>query len=113
MSNSLKFGVTIHHELCQSYRKGRVTGVKTTRGDVNAGVVIQAVAGHSALLAQKAGFPLPLVAYPLQAMVTLPVKPFLTPLVSSSALHCDADLRQNDGRAGSDGRQSTGADSTL
>jgi sarcosine oxidase subunit beta len=68
--------------------KGRVTGVKTTRGDVNAGVVIQAVAGHSALLAQKAGFPLPLVAYPLQAMVTLPVKPFLTPLVSSSALHC-------------------------
>ena len=39
-------------------------------------------------MAQKAGFELPLVAYPLQAMVTLPVKPFLTPLVSSSALHC-------------------------
>ncbi len=67
---------------------GRATGVKTTRGNVNAGVVIQAVAGHSALVAQKAGFELPLVAYPLQAMVTLPVKPFLTPLVSSSALHC-------------------------
>jgi sarcosine oxidase subunit beta len=67
---------------------GRVTGVKTTRGDVNAGVVIQAVAGHSAIVAQKAGFELPLVAYPLQAMVTLPVKPFLTPMVSSSALHC-------------------------
>lgn len=67
---------------------GRATGVKTTRGNVNAGVVIQAVAGHSALVAQKAGFELPLVAYPLQAMVTLPVKPLLTPLVSSSALHC-------------------------
>ena len=67
---------------------GRVTGVQTNRGVVNAGVVVQAVAGHSALLAQKAGFNLPLVAYPLQAMVTLPVKPFLTPLVSSSALHC-------------------------
>ncbi len=67
---------------------GRVTGVQTNRGVVNAGVVVQAVAGHSALLAQKAGFKLPLVAYPLQAMVTLPVKPFLTPLVSSSALHC-------------------------
>jgi sarcosine oxidase subunit beta len=67
---------------------GRATGVKTTRGNVNAGVVIQAVAGHSALVAQKAGFKLPLVAYPLQAMVTLPVKPLLTPLVSSSALHC-------------------------
>lgn len=66
----------------------RVTGVKTNRGNIGAGVVIQAVAGHSALLAEKAGFRLPLVAYPLQAMVTLPVKPFLTPLVSSSALHC-------------------------
>ena len=35
-----------------------------------------------------AGFPLPIVAYPLQAMVTQPVKPFLDPHVSSSALHC-------------------------
>ena len=68
--------------------EGRVTGVKTNRGNVEAGVVIQAVAGHSAPMARKAGFELPLVAYPLQAMVTLPVKPFLTPLVSSSALHC-------------------------
>lgn len=67
---------------------GRVTGVQTNRGVVKAGVVVQTVAGHSALLAQKAGFKIPLVAYPLQAMVTLPVKPFLTPLVSSSALHC-------------------------
>jgi sarcosine oxidase subunit beta len=66
----------------------RVTSVKTNRGNIGAGAVIQAVAGHSALLAEKAGFRLPLVAYPLQAMVTLPVKPFLTPLVSSSALHC-------------------------
>ena len=66
----------------------RVTGVQTNRGTVKAGVVVQAVAGHSALLAEKAGFKLPLVAYPLQAMVTLPVKPFLNPLVSSSALHC-------------------------
>lgn len=68
--------------------EGRVTGVKTNRGNVGAGVVIQAVAGHSAPMARKAGFELPLVAYPLQAMVTLPVKPFLNPLVSSSALHC-------------------------
>lgn len=68
--------------------EGRVTGVKTNRGNIEAGVVIQAVAGHSAPMARKAGFELPLVAYPLQAMVTLPVKPFLNPLVSSSALHC-------------------------
>ena len=67
---------------------GRVTGVVTNRGTVRCGCVVQAVAGHSAPLAKKAGIDLPLVAYPLQAMVTLPVKPFLNPLVSSSALHC-------------------------
>ena len=67
---------------------GRVTGVVTNRGTVHCGCVVQAVAGHSAPLAKKAGIELPLVAYPLQAMVTLPVKPFLNPLVSSSALHC-------------------------
>jgi len=67
---------------------GRVTGVQTNRGRVAAGCVVQAVAGHSAELAQLAGFQMPIVAYPLQAMVTQPVKPFLNPLVSSSALHC-------------------------
>ena len=67
---------------------GRVTGVVTNRGTVHCGCVVQAVAGHSAPLAKKAGIDLPLVAYPLQAMVTLPVEPFLNPLVSSSALHC-------------------------
>ena len=67
---------------------GRVTGVATNRGKVHCGCVVQAVAGLSAPLAKKADIDLPLVAYPLQAMVTLPVKPFLNPLVSSSALHC-------------------------
>jgi len=67
---------------------GRVTGVVTNRGTLHCGCVVQAVAGHSAPLAKKAGIDLPLVPYPLQAMVTLPVKPFLNPLVSSSALHC-------------------------
>ena len=69
-------------------RHGKVVGVKTNRGEVSCGCAVQAVAGHSSLLAQKAGFRLPVVSYPLQAMVTQPVKPFLDPLVSSSALHC-------------------------
>jgi len=30
----------------------------------------------------------PITTYPLQAMVTLPVKPFLDPMVSSPSLHC-------------------------
>lgn len=67
---------------------GRITGVKTNRGKVSCGCAVQAVAGHSSVLAAKAGFRLPIVSYPLQAMVTQPVKPFLDPLVSSSAMHC-------------------------
>lgn len=67
---------------------GRVTGVKTNRGTVQCGCAVQSVAGHSSLVAAKAGFRLPIVTYPLQAMVTQPLKPFLNPLVSSSALHC-------------------------
>lgn len=66
----------------------KVVGVQTNRGRIRCGVVVQAVAGHSSLLAMKAGFRMPIISYPLQAMVTQPVKPFLDPLVSSSALHC-------------------------
>lgn len=66
----------------------KVTGVKTNKGIVKCGCAVQAVAGHSSLLAAKAGFKLPIVSYPLQAMVTQPVKPFLDQMVSSSALHC-------------------------
>src|SRR6056300_358621 len=44
----------------------KVTGVVTNRGRIQCNTVVQAVAGHSALLARKAGFELPLVAYPLQ-----------------------------------------------
>lgn len=68
--------------------QGKISAVKTNRGTVKCGCVVQAVAGHSSLLAAKAGFRLPITTYPLQAMVTQPVKPFLDPLVSSSALHC-------------------------
>jgi sarcosine oxidase, subunit beta len=71
---------------------GAVTGVRVKQGSaeqvVECGCAIQAVAGHSSLLANMAGFDLPIVSYPLQAMVTQPVKPFLDPLVSSPAFHC-------------------------
>jgi sarcosine oxidase subunit beta len=67
---------------------GKVTAVQTNRGKISCGCVVQAVSGHSSLLANKAGFKLPITTYPLQAMVTQPVKPFLDPLVSSPSLHC-------------------------
>ncbi len=67
---------------------GRVVEVETSRGAIACGQVIQAVAGMSSVVARMAGLRLPIRTYPLQAMVTEPVKPFLDPLVSSAALHC-------------------------
>ncbi len=67
--------------------KGKATGVETTRGAIACGHVVQAVAGMSSRLADMAGFRLPIRSFPLQAMVTQPLKPFLDPLVSSAALH--------------------------
>lgn len=67
---------------------GRVTGVVTNRGTVNCKDVVQAVAGMSTIVAKMAGIQLPIRTFPLQAMVTQPLKPFVDPLVSSAALHC-------------------------
>lgn len=66
---------------------GAVKGVKTNRGRVGCGCVVQAVAGMSSVVARMAGIKLPIHTYPLQAMVTQPYKPVLTPLVSSPQLH--------------------------
>ncbi len=66
---------------------GRVTGVETNRGTVACGHAVQAVAGMSTVVAEMAGVRLPIRTFPLQAMVTQPLKPFLDPLVSSSQLH--------------------------
>jgi sarcosine oxidase subunit beta len=66
---------------------GRVAGVKTDRGDIRAGTVIQAVAGNSSEVARMAGFKLPIRTVPLQACVSEPVKPFLDSVVVSGSLH--------------------------
>ena len=41
----------------------------------------------SSVVAKMAGIRLPIRSFPLQAMVTQPLKPFLDPLVSSAGLH--------------------------
>lgn len=66
---------------------GKVSAVVTNRGRVECGAVVQAVAGMSSVVAAMAGIRLPIHCYPLQAMVTQPYKPVLTPLVSSPAVH--------------------------
>jgi sarcosine oxidase subunit beta len=62
---------------------GRVTGVETRRGTIRAERVGIAAAGHSSVLAQLAGFRLPVTSYALQAMVTEPLKPRLDKVVIS------------------------------
>ena len=63
----------------------RVVGVETTQGTMRANKIALAVAGHSGVLAAKAGFRLPITSYALQAFVTEPVKPVLDCVVLSMA----------------------------
>ena len=62
---------------------GRVVGVETSRGRIQAERIGIAAAGHSSVLAKRAGFRLPVVSYALQAMVTEPLKPALDAVVLS------------------------------
>ncbi len=66
---------------------GRVTGVETSRGAIRAGKVGIVVAGHSSVLADMAGFRLPVESHPLQALVSEPIKPLLDTVVMSNAVH--------------------------
>ena len=63
----------------------RITGVETTQGSIRAPTVALAVAGHSSVLAAKAGFRLPITSYALQAFVTEPLKPVLDCVALSMA----------------------------
>jgi sarcosine oxidase subunit beta len=86
-----RLGVEIHQQtavLGIDIEGGAVRRLRTTRGDIEVGAVVQAVAGASSEVAAMAGLRLPIVTYPLQALVTQPLKPFLNPLVSAPAYHC-------------------------
>lgn len=72
----------------------RIVGVETSRGELRAPKVALAVAGHSSVLAAKAGFRLPVTSYALQAFVTEPVKPVLSCVVMS--LSTGAYVSQSD-----------------
>jgi sarcosine oxidase subunit beta len=65
---------------------GAVTGVETTRGRIATHRLGVAVAGHSTMLADMAGFRLPLRSIALQAFVSEPMKPVIDMVVSSAAL---------------------------
>ncbi len=85
-----ELGVEIHQETEVTginIEKGRVVGLETSRGLVACGKAMQAVAGLSGQVARLAGFTLPIRTVPLQACVSLPLKPFLDPIIVSGSLH--------------------------
>ncbi|MEM7191752.1 MAG: sarcosine oxidase subunit beta family protein, partial [Pseudomonadota bacterium] len=66
---------------------GKVTGVKTTRGDIACDKLGIVVAGHSGQLAEMAGFRLPIESVPLQALVSEPIKPCMDVVVMANTVH--------------------------
>jgi methylglutamate dehydrogenase subunit A len=65
----------------------RITGVRTTRGDISAGKVGVSVAGSSSRLAQMAGLRLPIESHVLQAFVSEAIKPLIPCVVTFGAGH--------------------------
>src|SRR5437879_815079 len=66
---------------------GRVVGVDTSRGAIDADTVAISAAGHNSVVAAMAGLRLPLQSHPLQALVSEPIKPVLHTVVMSNAVH--------------------------
>ena len=73
---------------------GRVTGVETAKGFIAAKKVAVSAAGHTSVVMETAGVRLPLESYPLQALVSEPIKPIFPCVVMSNSVH--AYLSQSD-----------------
>jgi sarcosine oxidase subunit beta len=83
-------GVEIHQQTTVTgieVRDGRVEGVHTKKGFIRTNKVLSAVAGWTTSIQKMVGLRTPLVVYPLQAMVTEPLKPWLDAIVVSAGLH--------------------------
>ncbi|HUA25752.1 MAG TPA: sarcosine oxidase subunit beta family protein [Steroidobacteraceae bacterium] len=74
--------------------RGAVEAVETTRGLIRARKVGVSAAGHSSVILKMAGVRLPLESYPLQALVSEPVKPIFPCVVMSNTIH--AYISQSD-----------------
>jgi sarcosine oxidase subunit beta len=83
-------GVEIHQKTRVSgitLKDGRVTGVETSRGNIQCEKVISMVAGSTPRITEMVGLSTPIEIFPLQACVTEPVKPFLDTIIVSGSLH--------------------------
>jgi sarcosine oxidase subunit beta len=73
---------------------GAVSGVETARGFIAAKKVAVSAAGHTSVVMDSAGVRLPLESFPLQALVSEPVKPIFPCVVMSNTVH--AYISQSD-----------------
>jgi sarcosine oxidase, subunit beta len=73
---------------------GAVAAVETTRGEIRARKVGVVAAGHTSTLMAMAGLRMPLESFPLQALVSEPVKPVFPCVVMSNTIH--AYISQSD-----------------
>ncbi len=73
---------------------GSVEGVETSKGFIGAKKVGVVAAGHTSVLMEMAGVRMPLASYPLQALVSEPVKPAFPCVVMSNTVH--AYISQSD-----------------
>ncbi|MDR3374352.1 MAG: sarcosine oxidase subunit beta family protein [Ancalomicrobiaceae bacterium] len=73
---------------------GAIEAVETTRGRIGAKKVGIVAAGHSSVVAAMADVRLPLESYPLQALVSEPLKPIVPCVIMSNTIH--AYISQSD-----------------
>jgi sarcosine oxidase subunit beta len=66
---------------------GKVVGVDTTQGAIDCDKLGIVVAGHSSVLAEQAGFRLPIESLALQALVSEPIKPCMDVVVMANTVH--------------------------
>jgi sarcosine oxidase subunit beta len=73
---------------------GAVTGLETTRGPIRTPRIGVSAAGHTSVVMAMAGVSMPLESFPLQALVSEPVKPVFPCVLMSNAVH--AYISQSD-----------------
>lgn len=73
---------------------GRIEAVETSRGVIKAKKVGIVTAGHTSVVAGMAGLRMPLESFPLQALVSEPLKPAFPCVVMSNTIH--AYISQSD-----------------
>jgi len=73
---------------------GAVTALETTRGVIESRKIGVSAAGNSSVVMKMAGVQLPLESYPLQALVSEPIKPIFPCVVMSNTVH--AYISQSD-----------------